>query len=68
MKKDVDADESSYAKELAAMVQAKKELDAAQVALNNFSTRPGKGLNIARPDLTTKPEQVAELLEQAGVI
>ena len=64
LKKDVDADESSYAKELAAMVQAKKELDAAQVALNNFSTRPGKGLNIARPDLTTKPEQVAELVER----
>ncbi|MEY4703965.1 MAG: hypothetical protein RL042_161 [Nitrospirota bacterium] len=63
LKKDVEVDESSYAKELAAMVQAKKELDAAQVALNNFGTRPGKGVNVARPDLTVKPEQVAEMVE-----
>jgi mono/diheme cytochrome c family protein len=63
LKKDVEADESSYAKELATMVQAKKELDAAQAALNNFSTRPGKGVNIARPDLTMKPEQAAEMVE-----
>jgi len=62
LKKDVDADESSYAKELAAMVQAKKELDVAQAALNNFATRPGKGVNVARPDLTVKPEQVAEMV------
>ncbi|MBU6434045.1 MAG: c-type cytochrome, partial [Nitrospirae bacterium] len=47
LKKDVEVDESSYAKELAAMGQAKKELDAAQVALNNFATRPGKGVNVA---------------------
>lgn len=63
LKKDVDVDESAYAKELAAMVQAKKELDAAQVALNNFSTRPGKGANVARPDLTVKPEQVGGMVE-----
>lgn len=63
LKKDVEVDESSYAKELAAMVQAKKELDAAQAALNNFGTRPGKGVNVARPDLTVKPEQVAEMVE-----
>lgn len=63
LKKDVEADESSYAKELAAMVQAKKELDVAQVAVTNFSTRPGKGANVARPDLTVKPEQVAEMVE-----
>jgi len=63
LKKDVDVDEASYAKEQAAMAQAKKELDAAQAALNNFSTRPGKGVSVARPDLTTKPEQVAELVE-----
>ena len=63
LKKDVDVDEASYAKEQAAMVQAKKELDAAQAAMNNFSTRPGKGVYVARPDLTTKPEQVAELVE-----
>lgn len=61
LKKDIDVDESVYAKEQAAMVQAKKDLDAAQAALNYFSTRPGKGLNIARPDLTMKPEQAAQL-------
>jgi mono/diheme cytochrome c family protein len=63
LKKDVEVDESAYAKEQAAMVQAKKDLDAAQAALNYFSTRPGKGLNIARPDLTIKPEQAAQLAE-----
>ena len=63
LKKDVDVDESSYAKEQAAMAQAKKNLDAAQVALNNFSARPGKGVSIARPDLTMKPEQAAALAE-----
>ncbi|HLZ34689.1 MAG TPA: c-type cytochrome [Nitrospira sp.] len=63
LKKDVEPDESSYAKEQAAMAQAKKELDAAQVALNNFSTRPGKGVTVSRPDLTMKPEQAAALAE-----
>jgi mono/diheme cytochrome c family protein len=63
LKKDVEVDESAYAKEQAVMVQAKKDLDAAQAALNNFSTRPGKGLNVARPDLTVKPEQAAQLAE-----
>jgi mono/diheme cytochrome c family protein len=63
LKKDVEVDESVYAKEQAAMVQAKKDLDAAQAALNNFSTRPGKGMSVARPDLTMKPEQTAQLAE-----
>jgi mono/diheme cytochrome c family protein len=45
------------------MVEAKKELDAAQAAVNNFSTRPGKGVSIPRPDLTTPPAQVAQLTE-----
>lgn len=63
LKKDVEVDESVYAKEQAAMVQAKKDLDAAQAALNNFSTRPGKGVSVARPDLTMKPEQAAQLAE-----
>jgi len=62
-KKNVDVDEAVYAKEQTAMVQAKKDLDAAQGALNYFSTRPGKGLNIARPDLTVKPDQAAHLAE-----
>ncbi|HJT22207.1 MAG TPA: c-type cytochrome [Nitrospira sp.] len=63
LKKDVDVDESSYAKEQAAMAQAKKDLDAAQAALNYFSIRPGKGVSVARPDLTMKPEQVSALAE-----
>jgi mono/diheme cytochrome c family protein len=62
LKKDVDVDESAYAAELAAMSQAKKELDAAQVALNNFSTRPGKGLSIPRPDMTVKPADMEKLV------
>ena len=64
LKKDVDVDESAYAAEQAAMVQAKKESDAAQVALNNFSTRPGKGVSIPRPDLTAKPAEVAKLVDR----
>lgn len=63
LKKDVDVDESSYAKEQTAMAQAKKELDAAQVALNNFSMRPGKGVSVPRPDLTMTPAQAAQLAE-----
>lgn len=59
-KKGVEVDESVYAKEQAAMVAAKKELDAAQVALANFTTRPGKGVSVARPDLTMTPEQAAQ--------
>jgi mono/diheme cytochrome c family protein len=62
-KKDVDVDESAYAKEQAAMGQAKKELDAAQLALNNFSGRPGKGTSVARPDLTATAEQAAQQAE-----
>jgi mono/diheme cytochrome c family protein len=58
LKKDVEVDESSYADELAAMSKAKKELDAAQAVMTNLVTRPGKGLNIPRPDLTIKPDQV----------
>jgi len=64
LKKDVDVDESAYAKEQAAMGQAKKELDAAQLALNNFSTRPGKGVSVPRPDLKTPPAQAAQLVER----
>jgi mono/diheme cytochrome c family protein len=62
-KKGVEVDESVYAKEQAAMVAAKKELDAAQVALTNFSTRPGKGVNVQRPDLNVPPDQAAKLAE-----
>lgn len=63
LKKDVEVDEASYAKEQAAMVASKKALDLAQVLVNNFSTRPGKGLNIARPDMTMTPEQSAQQAE-----
>jgi mono/diheme cytochrome c family protein len=62
-KKGVEVDESVYAKEQTAMVAAKKELDVAQTALNNFSTRPGKGVNVARPDLSMNPEQAAQQAE-----
>jgi len=63
LKKDVDVDESAYAKEQAAMAQAKKELDAAQAALTYFSARPGKGSSVARPDLAVKVDQSAALVE-----
>ena len=59
---DVDVDESTYAAELEAMGVAKKELDAAQLALNNFSNRPGRGVAIPRPDLTVKPSETAALI------
>lgn len=64
LNKDVDVDESAYAAEQEAMGQAKKELDSAQVTLNNFSTRPGRGLSIPRPDLTVKPKEAAALIER----
>lgn len=64
LNKDVDVDESAYAAEQDAMGQAKKELDAAQVALNNFSTRLGRGVSIPRPDLTVKPAETAALIER----
>jgi mono/diheme cytochrome c family protein len=63
LKKDVEVDESSYADEQAALAEAKKELDVAQVALNNFYTRPGKGVSIPRPDLTVTPAQATQLAE-----
>ena len=62
-KKNVDVDDAAYANELAAMAKAKKELDAAQAAMNNFTARPGKGQSVARPDLTVKPDQVPKLVE-----
>jgi mono/diheme cytochrome c family protein len=62
-KKGVDVDDAVYAKEQAAMVAAKKEFDAAQVAVTNFSTRPGKSTSVARPDLTVTPDQAAQLAE-----
>ena len=64
LKKDVDVDESAYAAEQAAMGQAKKELDVAQVALNNFSTRSGKGVSVPRPDLTIKPADLAKAVDR----
>ena len=63
LKKDVDVDESAYAKEQAAMAQAKKELDSAQAGLTYFSIRPGKGGSVARPDLTVKADQSQALVE-----
>ncbi|THJ12082.1 MAG: c-type cytochrome [Nitrospira sp. CG24C] len=60
LKKDVEPDESSYANELAVMVKAKKELDAAQAVMTNLVTRPGKGTSVPRPDLAIKPDQLAK--------
>ena len=62
-KKGVEVDESLYAKEQQAMVQAKKELDHAQAGFANFTTRPGKGVNIVRPDLTMKPDVAGKLAD-----
>ena len=39
-KKGVEVDDSSYAKEQAAVVTAKKDLDKAKAALTNFTSRP----------------------------
>lgn len=58
-KKEVEVDESVYAKEQTAMVAAKKEFDAAQAALVNFTSRPGKGVNVPRPELTLAADQAA---------
>lgn len=64
LNQDVDVDESAYADELMAMSQAKKELEAAQAALTNFTTRPGKGQSVPRPNLTTPPAEAAQLVER----
>jgi mono/diheme cytochrome c family protein len=62
-KKDVEVDESVYAKEQAAMVAAKKTYDAAQMTLTNFTTRPGKGVNVPRPELTMAADQAGQQAE-----
>lgn len=62
-KKEVEVDESLYAKEQAALVAAKKEFDAAQTALTNFTTRPGKGLSVPRPELTVTADQASKQAE-----
>ncbi len=62
-KKGVDVDDAVTAKEQAAMAAAKKEFDAAQAALNNFTVRPGKGTSVTRPDLTVTSAQAAKLAE-----
>lgn len=55
-----DVDDEAYAKEMAALGTAKKELDQAKNAQENFAKRP-KYAQIQRPDLTMKPEQASEL-------
>jgi mono/diheme cytochrome c family protein len=62
-KKGVDVDDAVTAKEQAAMAAAKKEFDAAQAAVNNFTVRPGKGTSVTRPDLTVTSAQAAKLAE-----
>ena len=51
LKKDVDVDESAYAKEQAAMVQTKKELDAVQAALVATLKAAQSTLTMAREDV-----------------
>ena len=62
-KKGVEVDDNAYLKEMQVMGQAKKELDQATLTLANFTTRPGKGVNISRPDMTMKPEAATKLAE-----
>ncbi|MGQ0809904.1 MAG: c-type cytochrome, partial [Nitrospiraceae bacterium] len=62
-KKNIEVDESTYAKEQQAMVAAKKDLDKAQASVNSFTIRPGKGLSVARPDLTVTPELMTQQAE-----
>ena len=62
-KKGVDVDDAATAKEQAAAAAAKKEFDVAQVAVNNFNTRPGKGLSVTKPDLAMTSGQAAQLAE-----
>ena len=62
-KKGVEVDDNAYLKEMQLMGQAKKELDQATVTLANFTTRPGKGINIVRPDMTMKPDAATKLAE-----
>ena len=62
-KKGVDVDDNAYLKEMQAMGQAKKELDQATITLANFTTRPGKGVNIVRPDMAMKPDAAAKLAD-----
>ena len=62
-KKGVEVDDNAYLKEMQLMGQAKKELDQATLTLTNFTTRPGKGVNIVRPDMTMKPEAATKLAE-----
>lgn len=62
-KADQEVDESAYAKEQEAMVAAKKELDAAQAALTNFTERP-KFPAVPRPDLAMRPDEADKLAER----
>ena len=62
-KKGVDVDDNAYLKEMQAMGQAKKELDQATITLANFTTRPGKGVNIVRPDMAMKPDAAGKLAD-----
>ena len=60
-KKGVEVDDNAYLKEMQLMGQAKKELDQATLTLAHFTTRPGKGVNIPRPDLAMKPDAETKL-------
>lgn len=61
-KKGVDVDDAATAKEQEALSTASKELEKAKTALASFLARP-KLPSVARPDLTTPPEEAAKLAD-----
>lgn len=62
--KGTEVDDTAYEQEMIAMGEAKKELDQAEAALTYFTTRPGKGASVARPDLTMPADAQAKLTEK----
>jgi mono/diheme cytochrome c family protein len=58
-----EVDETAYAKEQEALAAAKKELDAAQVALTNFKERP-KFAAVPKPALPVQADEAKKLAER----
>ncbi len=64
-KKGTEVDESAFAKEQQALAAAKKEMDRAQTALANFTSRP-KFAAVPRPDLTMMTSEAGGQLAEVG--
>jgi mono/diheme cytochrome c family protein len=64
-KKGTEVDESAFAKEQQAVAAAKKEMDRAQTALANFTSRP-KFPAVPRPDLTMMTSEAGSQLAEVG--